>query len=181
VLAADDQGWRCDFGGVEFVVVISAPEVGLDGVCLQGFSNVGVDGLLADGSGCDEVAGSVFGCVCFSLRNDVVFVLRKHLIAQTSELEQHTIIADGHPIALWEKSASNADEAILLVHGLTWSAIPDFDLQVEGEDLSLMDGLVDEGYATYAIDLRGYGQTPRDDSGWLTPDRTAKDLKIVLK
>lgn len=102
-------------------------------------------------------------------------------IAQTSELEQHTIIADGHPIALWEKSASNADEAILLVHGLTWSAIPDFDLQVEGEDLSLMDGLVDEGYATYAIDLRGYGQTPRDDSGWLTPDRTAKDLKIVLE
>jgi pimeloyl-ACP methyl ester carboxylesterase len=102
-------------------------------------------------------------------------------IAQTSELEQHTIIADGHPIALWEKSASNADEAILLVHGLTWSAIPDFDLQVEGEDLSLMDGLVDEGYATYAIDLRGYGQTPRDDTGWLSPDRTAKDLKIVLK
>jgi pimeloyl-ACP methyl ester carboxylesterase len=100
---------------------------------------------------------------------------------QAAELIQHTVMADGHPMAVWEKSADNAQESILLVHGLTWSAIPDFDLQVEGEDLSLMDGLVDEGYATYAIDLRGYGQTPRDDTGWLTPDRTARDLKIVLE
>ena len=101
--------------------------------------------------------------------------------AGAAELKKHIIMADGHPIALWEKGASNADEAILLVHGLTWSAIPDFDLQVDGEDLSLMDGLVVEGYATYAIDLRGYGRTPRDETGWLTPDRTAKDLKIVLE
>ncbi len=111
----------------------------------------------------------------------ISLLLLSFSIAQTSELEQHTIIADGHPITLWEKSADNAQESVLLVHGLTWSAIPDFDLQVDGEDLSLMDGLVVEGYATYAIDLRGYGQTPRDDTGWLTPDRTAKDLKIVLE
>ncbi len=101
--------------------------------------------------------------------------------AQAAELIQHTVMADGHPMALWEKSADNARESILLVHGLTWSAIPDFDLQVEGEDLSLMDGLVDEGYAVFAIDLRGYGQTPRDDTSWLTPDRSAKDLIIVLE
>ena len=94
---------------------------------------------------------------------------------------RHTVISDGHPIALWEKSASDADEAILLVHGLTWSGIPDFDLQVEGDELSLMDGLVNEGYAVFAIDLRGYGKTPRDDTGWLTPDRSAKDLKAVLE
>jgi len=100
--------------------------------------------------------------------------------ASAKEPTWHTVNADGHPMALWEKTARNADEAILLVHGLTWSAIPDFDLQVEGEELSLMDGLVDEGYAVYAIDLRGYGKTPRDDTEWLTPDRTAKDLKAVL-
>jgi len=44
-----------------------------------------------------------------------------------------------------------------------------------------MDGLTDEGYAVYAIDLRGYGSTPRDDTGWLTPDRSAMDLKTVLE
>jgi len=101
--------------------------------------------------------------------------------ASAAVLVKHTVEADGHPMALWEKSEKNAEEAILLVHGLTWSAVPDFDLQVEGEELSLMDGLADEGYAVYAIDLRGYGQTPRDDTGWLTPDRTSKDLAIVLK
>lgn len=96
-------------------------------------------------------------------------------------LQQHTVLSDEHPISVWEKSHPGAKETILLVHGRTWSAVPDFDLQVEGEELSLMDGLVENGYAVYAIDLRGYGETPRDDTGWLTPDRSAKDLTNVLK
>jgi pimeloyl-ACP methyl ester carboxylesterase len=97
-----------------------------------------------------------------------------------AELERHTVVADGHPLALWEKSAPGATQAILLVHGRTWSALPDFDLQVEGEDLSLMDGLVAEGYAVYAVDLRGYGDTPRDETEWLTPNRAADDVAIVV-
>jgi pimeloyl-ACP methyl ester carboxylesterase len=101
--------------------------------------------------------------------------------AFAAERIKHTVLSDGHPMAVWEKSADNAEKAILLVHGLTWSAVPDFDLQVEGEELSLMDGLVDEGYAVYGIDLRGYGETPRDDTGWLTPNRTVNDLKLVLE
>jgi len=96
------------------------------------------------------------------------------------ELERHTVMADGHPIALWAKRADDAREAILLVHGRTWSALPDFDLQVDGEELSLMDGLVREGYAVYAVDLRGYGETARDDSGWVTPNRAADDVAIVI-
>jgi len=100
--------------------------------------------------------------------------------AAAATLERHTVTADGHPIALWEKSASGATEAVLLVHGRTWSALPDFDLQVEGEDLSLMDDLVENGYDVFALDLRGYGETPRDASGWLTPDRAADDVAIVL-
>ena len=102
------------------------------------------------------------------------------LAADKAELKGHTVIADGHPIALWEKSAAGATEAILLVHGRTWSALPDFDLQVDGEDLSLMDGLVAEGYAVFALDLRGYGETPRDETEWLTPNRAADDVAIVI-
>lgn len=99
---------------------------------------------------------------------------------RAAELQRHTVEVDGHPFAVWEKSAGGADEAILLVHGRTWSAVPDFDLQVEGEDLSFMDGLVEAGYATYAIDLRGYGETPRDPSGWMTPWQAAGDVAAVL-
>jgi pimeloyl-ACP methyl ester carboxylesterase len=101
-------------------------------------------------------------------------------ISGAAELERHTVNADGLPIALWEKSAPGATEAVLLVHGRTWSALPDFDLQVDGEDLSLMDGLVEHGYAVFAVDLRGYGETPRDDTGWLTPNRAADDVAIVV-
>ena len=101
--------------------------------------------------------------------------------ANKAELKRHTVIADGHPIALWEKSADGAKEAVLLVHGRTWSALPDFDLQVEGEDLSLMDGLVAEGYAVFAVDLRGYGKTPRDETEWFTPNRAADDVAIVIQ
>lgn len=100
---------------------------------------------------------------------------------QWTEPSRHTVSADGHPVAVWEKSADGAREAILLVHGRTWSAIPDFDLQVEGEELSLMDGLVEHGFAVYAVDLRGYGATARDATGWLTPDRAAADVALVLE
>lgn len=100
--------------------------------------------------------------------------------AEHVALHRHTVMSDGHPIALWEKSADGATEAVLLVHGRTWSARPDFDLQVKGEELSLMDGLVDEGYAVFAVDLRGYGETPRDETGWLTPNRAADDVAIVV-
>lgn len=97
-----------------------------------------------------------------------------------AELVKHTFDSEGHSIALWEKSNPDATESILLVHGRTWSAVPDFDLQVEGEDLSLMDGLVAEGYSVYAIDLRGYGETSRDDSEWQTPNKGAMDVANAL-
>jgi pimeloyl-ACP methyl ester carboxylesterase len=43
-----------------------------------------------------------------------------------------------------------------------------------------MDDLAANGYAVYALDMRGYGATPRDSSGWLTPDRAAADVSVVL-
>jgi pimeloyl-ACP methyl ester carboxylesterase len=94
---------------------------------------------------------------------------------------RHTVIVDGHPIAVWSKRPPVPTGAILLVHGRTWSALPDFDLQVPGEEISFMDDLVRAGFATYAVDLRGYGETPRDSTGWLSPDRAAADLAAVLE
>jgi pimeloyl-ACP methyl ester carboxylesterase len=94
--------------------------------------------------------------------------------------ERHVVTVEGHPITVWSKAPPGAVGSIVLVHGRTWSARPDFDLQVPGESRSLMDAFVAEGLAAYAIDQRGYGDTPRDETGWLTPDRAAADLAAVL-
>lgn len=97
-----------------------------------------------------------------------------------ARLVNQTVIADGHPLTVWSKEIEHPVAGILLLHGRTWSALPDFDLQVDGENLSFMDGLNDLGYSVWALDARGYGATPRDASGWLTPDRAAKDVISVL-
>ncbi len=101
-------------------------------------------------------------------------------ILPAAALERHSVVVDGHPLAVWSKAPAEPQAVMLLVHGRTWSTRPDFDLQVPGEDLSLMDGLVAMGVATYGVDLRGYGETPRDGTGWLTPDRAAADVAAVL-
>src|SRR5881628_1386390 len=83
---------------------------------------------------------------------------------------------DGFQLVLWRKTPPAPRRAVLLIHGRTWSGRPDFDLQVPGESRSFMDALVAQGYAAYAIDLRGYGATPRDATGFLTPERAAADV-----
>jgi len=100
--------------------------------------------------------------------------------AAARPLSAHHVIVDGIPVAVWEKSPASPRRVVLLIHGRTWSARTDFDLQVPGEQLSLMDGLVAGDIAAYAVDLRGYGDTPRDPSGWLTPARAAADVIEVL-
>lgn len=88
---------------------------------------------------------------------------------------------DGFELAMWRKAPPQPRRAVLLIHGRTWSARPDFDLQVPGESRSFMDALVAEGYAAYALDLRGYGATPRDGTGFLTPERAAADVAAALR
>ncbi len=83
---------------------------------------------------------------------------------------------DGHELALHGKLPAQPKRTILLLHGRTWSGVPDFDLA----ERSTMDALVARGWAAYALDLRGYGATARDESGWCTPDRAAKDLSAAL-
>ena len=97
------------------------------------------------------------------------------------QVVKHTVLSSGHPMGVWEKKAIDHKGVILFVHGRTWSAVPDFDLQVDGEDLSLMDGMVEQGYSTYAIDLRGYGSTPRDETQWNSPNKAATDILNVVR
>jgi alpha-beta hydrolase superfamily lysophospholipase len=98
----------------------------------------------------------------------------------TGSLERFTVPSDGHPMAVWARRPASPRGAILLVHGLTWSTRPDFDLQVPGLKRSVMADFAAQGFATYGVDLRGYGETPRDASGWLTPRRSAADVVNVL-
>jgi pimeloyl-ACP methyl ester carboxylesterase len=94
--------------------------------------------------------------------------------------ERLTVQSDGHPIALWARRPSAPRGAVLFVHGRTWSGRPDFDLQVPAYKRSVLASFAAQGYAAYAVDLRGYGATPRDATGWLTPKRAAADISNVL-
>lgn len=91
---------------------------------------------------------------------------------------------DGLPLAVWARVPAQPRGTILLVHGRTWSSRPNFDLQVPGEPAdarSVLAALAKAGYAAYALDLRGYGATPRDATGWDTPERAAADVAGVLR
>jgi len=94
---------------------------------------------------------------------------------------QHALTVDGQTLALWEKRARHAQGAVLLVHGRTWSSLPNFDLQAPGENRSAMDAFVRAGFSAFALDLRGQGRSPRDLSGWLTPRRAAGDVSAALE
>jgi alpha-beta hydrolase superfamily lysophospholipase len=100
-------------------------------------------------------------------------------LAQTPP-ERMTVMSDGHPLAVWARRPASATGAVLLVHGRTWSSRPDFDLQVPGLQRSVLASFAARGVAAYAVDLRGYGETPRDATGWMTPNRSAMDIVNVL-
>ncbi|MEP7242871.1 MAG: alpha/beta fold hydrolase [Gammaproteobacteria bacterium] len=97
------------------------------------------------------------------------------------KLQQLTVQAEGHPLTLWAREVRKPRGVIVLLHGRTWSALPDFDLQVPGEQRSVMLLLNQQGYSAFALDMRGYGKTPRDATGWWTPDRAALDVAYTLQ
>ncbi len=45
---------------------------------------------------------------------------------------------------------------------------------------STMDLLASKGIASYALDLRGMGETDRDESGWTTPQKSVQDVRDTL-
>lgn len=103
---------------------------------------------------------------------------------QAAPLTKNVVDSNSHPMALWHKQPAgkfDSKKQILLLHGRTWSSLPDFDLQVEGEQLSLMDNLTQLGFSVWALDARGYGETPRNKNGWNTPNQAAEDVANVLR
>ncbi len=101
-------------------------------------------------------------------------------LAQTPPV-RHTVVSDGHSLAVWARTPTTPRAAIVLVHGRTWSSRPDFDLQVPGLQRSVLASLAAQGIAAYAVDLRGYGETRRDATGFLTPRRAAADVSAVVR
>ena len=70
----------------------------------------------------------------------------------TTAVHIDVVADDVHTLALWGKTPPAPKGTILLLHGRTWSALPNFDLQVAGTPRSVMDAFVYAGYAVYALD-----------------------------
>jgi len=96
------------------------------------------------------------------------------------ELQRFSVVSDRHAVAVWARIPPAPGGVMLFVHGRTWSSRPDFDLQVPAGNRSVLSSFASRGIAAYAVDLRGYGGTARDASGWNTPRQSARDVANVL-
>ena len=110
-------------------------------------------------------------------------------------LIRHQITADdGHQLRLYSRlpttdrsssimNNSKKNKTILLLHGRTWSSQPVFDLRTSDNDekqQSTLQSLAELGFHAYALDFRGFGETPRDDGGYTTPNRCVEDVKCAI-
>ena len=104
---------------------------------------------------------------------------------------------DEHPLSVYglagedpsqtiQQENSTTLRPILLLHGRTWSSVPVYHLlggnqSKEGqESRSLMEALRSQGLIPYAMDFRGFGGTPADDSNFVEPLRCVMDAETVL-
>lgn len=102
---------------------------------------------------------------------------------------------DGHPISLYgiestdiTPSSSTKRRPILMLHGRTWSSVPVYHLlggnnkedSVTYHSRSLMESLLDAGLQPYCMDFRGFGGTPKDDTGYVIPNRCVMDVESIL-
>lgn len=112
------------------------------------------------------------------------------LVGKLSVCKQHHVVSeDGHRICVWEKGPTDSPYCIVLLHGRSFSARPVYDLifststESGGEmvNLSVMDALAECNIRSFAVDLRGFGGTERDSTGFLSPYRAVEDLRHVLR
>jgi len=105
-------------------------------------------------------------------------------------------VGDGHPLAVYGYKSADPEQfennsalrPILLLHGRTWSSVPVYHLlggpihEKNGdESRSLMEALYQAGLQPYCMDFRGFGGTPKDESGYVEPIRCAQDSEAVLE
>jgi alpha-beta hydrolase superfamily lysophospholipase len=96
------------------------------------------------------------------------------------QLERFTVTDSGQQLAVWSRRPVHPQGVVVLVHGRTWSARTAFDFEPRSGSRSLLNALAGAGYATYAVDLPGYGASARDPTGWLAPSRAVQDVEAVL-
>ena len=98
-------------------------------------------------------------------------------ICEKTGLIKLTVKADdGHPLRVYTRKRGNESKqplgAVLMLHGRTWSAMPMYELRTSDDDkesYSLLQTLSSMGFVTYTFDFRGFGETPRDYFGYVTP------------
>jgi alpha-beta hydrolase superfamily lysophospholipase len=101
--------------------------------------------------------------------------------AGASPPDRLVVKADGQELIVWSRLPARAKAAVVLVHGRTWSARPAFDFDSQSVSRSLLRSLAAAGYATYAVDLPGYGSSARTATGWLSPTQAAVDVEAVVR
>ena len=108
--------------------------------------------------------------------------LGKDLIVNGTE---HWVTRDDHRIHVWRKSpvkSASDNKVTLLVHGGTYSGQTDFDLQVRGENFSLMDHLVGMGHDVFTLAVWGYGKSDRPTDGFkVTTESAVEDTTAVVE
>jgi alpha-beta hydrolase superfamily lysophospholipase len=98
--------------------------------------------------------------------------------------ETHAIAASGGDLLAYRvRPAAMPVATILFVHGRTFAAVPDFDLQVPGaaQTHSFMEYLAARGVDCWCFDHRGFGRSWKPAEGTpLTATTRSEDLLAVL-
>lgn len=108
-------------------------------------------------------------------------------------LDTYSIQAeDGHPLSIYGIQSNVTElecnrKPILLLHGRTWSAVPVYHLlggknaSEKQHSRSLMESMYENGMQPYAMDFRGFGGTPSDETDQVIPSRCVADVECALK